>query len=95
MMNWKKILPDFLTKQWDGLFRKAENAMVYFSPAYVSKTNGLFSPLIAVIALIMVIILSGIAIASFFLLFSSLLTLYFILTKVFGIHLDTGEVFAI
>lgn len=94
-MNWKKIIPKFVSNQWDQLFKRVENAMVYFSPSYVSKNDNFFSPLIAIVAIISVIFLAGIAIASFFMLFTSLLVLYFILTKIFGIHLDAGDVFAI
>ncbi|EKD42607.1 MAG: hypothetical protein ACD_73C00085G0003 [uncultured bacterium] len=94
-MHWKKMLPDFISKQLDQLFKRVENAMVFFNPTYVSKSNSFFSPIIAIIALITAIFMVGIAIGSFFMLFSSLLILYFILTKVFGIQLDTGDVFAI
>ncbi len=94
-MNLKDYLPQFITKHWDQLFKKVEGALTYFTPSYISKNNTFFSPLVAVVALILVILLTGIAIGSFFMLFSSLLVLYFILTKIFGIHLEQGDVFAI
>lgn len=89
------FLPDFVLNQWKTWFKRVESALVQFTPPYISKNNSLFSPLVALIALIASIFMIGIAIGSFFTLFSSLLVLYFILTKVFGIHLDTGDVFVI
>lgn len=94
-MKWQDLLPGFVTQQWDKWFKKVDEALVYFTPAYVSKENSLFSPLIAVVALIAAIFLFGLAIGSFFTLFSSLLILYFILTRVFGIHLNPGDIFTV
>lgn len=94
-MNWRRIVPQFFTKQWDHWFKKMEGTLVYFAPSYVSKNNNLFSPVIAVVALITAVVLLGIAMGSFFTLFASLLVLYFILTKIFGLHLDAGDVFVV
>ena len=84
-----------MIQQWDHWFKKVETALVSFTPAYITKNRSLFAPLIAVIAIVMAIILLGIAVGSFFSLFASLLVLYFILTKVFGIRLDIGDVFEV
>lgn len=91
-MKWNTILPDFISRHVDDLIRKVEGALVYFTPSYVRQNNRLFSPVIAVVAVIIAVISMGIAIGSFFSLFSSLLVLYFILTRVFGIRLDTGDI---
>ena len=48
--------------------------------------------LVALIAIIWAIFLLGIAIGSFFMFFSSMLVLYFIITKVFGIRVDLGDI---
>ncbi len=87
-MKWKDFLPQFLTSQWDHWSRKFEEALISFTPSYISKRNTFFSPLIALVALIASIFLLGLAVGSFFTLFTSLLVLYFILTKIFGIRLD-------
>lgn len=94
-MSWRDLFPVFISKQWDSWFKKVEESLVYFTPTYVSKDKGLFSPIIALIALITSIILVGIAVGSFFSLFISLLVLYFILTKIFGISLNPGDVFVV
>ncbi|OGQ08420.1 MAG: hypothetical protein A3G32_10040 [Deltaproteobacteria bacterium RIFCSPLOWO2_12_FULL_40_28] len=94
-MKIKDFLPRFMLRQWEQWFKKMEGALVYFTPSYVAKNNHWFSPLIAVVALIMVVVLVGIAVGSFFSLFASLLVLYFILTKIFGIRLETGDIFVI
>ena len=52
-MTWHTLLPEIVVKYWDDFARKVENALIYFMPAYVSKKSFLFSPLIAVIAIIM------------------------------------------
>lgn len=95
MFNWKAFVPEFVVMQWDTWFKKVENSLIYFTPAYVSKTNTFFSPLVAVIAIIMTIVMLGTALGSFFVLFTSLLVLYFILTKIFGINLEAGDVFVV
>ena len=87
-MKWKDFLPTFFTKQWEYWFGKLEDALISFTPPYISKQNSFFSPLVALIALVASIFLLGLAVGSFFTLFTSLLVLYFILTKVFGIRLD-------
>ncbi len=94
-MSLRNFFPKFITKQWDNWIRKVEEHLVYFTPPYISHQNSLFSPLVALVALIASIVLLGIAIGSFFALFSSLLVLYFILTKVFGIRLDLGDVVSV
>lgn len=94
-MRITDFLPDFFVSQWKHWFKKVEGALVYFTPPYISKNDSLFSPLIAVVAIITAIFMIGIAMGSFFTLFTSLLVLYFILTKVFGIHLDAGDVFVV
>lgn len=94
-MSLRDILPGFITKQWDHWFKKIETALVSFTPPYLPKNSSLFAPLVAVVALIMAIVLVGLSVGSFFVLFSSLLVLYFILTKIFGIRLDMGDVFAV
>ncbi|MBX7147998.1 hypothetical protein K1X76_02840 [bacterium] len=94
-MTWKQFIPGFLTRQWDIWFKKMENALVYFTPTYVTKNDSLFSPLVAVVALILAVFLVGVAIGSFFTLFASLLVLYFILSKIFGIRLDAGDIFVV
>lgn len=94
-MSWRDLLPNFIIKQWDQIFKKIEVALVQFTPAYIKKNNSLFSPIIALIALVNCIILAGIAIGSFFTLLASLLVLYFILTKVFGIQFDQGDIFVV
>ena len=94
-MNWKAVLPKFVVQQWDHWFKKMEAALVSFTPAYITKNRSLFAPLIALVAVVMAIVLLGIAVGSFFSLFASLLVLYFILTKVFGIRLDMGDVFEV
>lgn len=94
-MKWTRIIPDFISKQWSQWFQKIEGALVAFKPHYIAKNNNLFSPLIALIAVIWSIFLVGIAIGSFSTLFASLLVLYFILTKIFGISLETGDVFVV
>lgn len=94
-MSWKKILPNFVSKFWAKWAKKVEDALVVFTPAYVSKNNNFFSPLVALIALITSVFLIGTIIGSFFTLLSSLLVLYFILTRVFGIRLDLGDVFVV
>ena len=91
-MSWRNFVPNFVTHKWDSWFRKVENALVYFTPKYVAKKNTFFSPVIAVVALILAILFLGLAIGAFFVFFSSLLVLYFIITKVFGIQLDLNEV---
>jgi len=91
-MSWKNFVPNFISNKWDDLFKKVEGALVYFTPAYVSKKNTLFSPIIAITAIIWAIFLLGVAIGSFFMFFASLLVLYFIITKIFGIRLDLGDV---
>ncbi|HBF12129.1 MAG TPA: hypothetical protein DDW49_01860 [Deltaproteobacteria bacterium] len=94
-MTWYSFVPDFILKQWDKWFQKAEGSLIYFSPSYISKKNNLFSPLIAIIAIISSIVLIGVAIGSCFTLLASLLVLYFILTKIFGIRLDMGDTFVV
>lgn len=94
-MTWKTILPRFVVKHWDHWFKKVETALVSFTPAYITRNKSLFAPVIALIAIIMAIVLLGIAVGSFFSLFASLLVLYFIITKVFGIRLDIGDVFEV
>ncbi|MBI4411925.1 MAG: hypothetical protein HY541_05525 [Deltaproteobacteria bacterium] len=91
-MKWQDLIPEFITKQWNHWFKKVEGALVFFTPAYVSKKNHFFSPLVALIAIIWAIFLLGIAIGSFVMFFVSLLVLYFIVTKVFGIRIDLGDV---
>lgn len=95
-MKWDKFIPQFLSQQWSYWTQKFEAALVSFTPPYISKQNKFFSPLIALVALIAAIFLLGLAVGSFFTLFTSLLVLYFILTKVFGIRLDMmGDVVAV
>lgn len=91
-MNWRKLVPQFFTKQWNFWVSKVEGSLVTFVPSYVSKENTLFSPLISLVALITAILVTGLAIGSFFTLFTSLLVLYFIMTKIFGIDLELGDV---
>ena len=91
-MKLKDFIPNFVTKQWNKWFNKVEEALVYFTPTYFPKENTLFSPIVAVVGLIAAIFLMGLAIGSFFTLFTSLLVLYFILTKVFGIRFDMMDV---
>lgn len=94
-MKWRSLLPDFIGKTWEHWFKKMEMALVSFTPPYISRNNNLFAPLIALVAIIMAIVLVGVAVGSFFSLFASMLVLYFILTKVFGIRLDLGDVFVV
>ena len=94
-MRLKDLLPGFIAKQWEKWFNKVEAALIYFTPTYVPQDNSLFSPLVAVVALIASIFLLGLAIGSFFTLFTSLLVLYFILTKVFGIRFDMMDVVSV
>ncbi|MBI2339156.1 MAG: hypothetical protein HYU99_02155 [Deltaproteobacteria bacterium] len=91
-MKWQNFVPEFVVNQWNHWFKKVEGALVYFIPPYVSRKNTFFSPLIALVALIWAIFLLGIAIGSFFMFFASLLVLYFIVTKVFGVRIDLGDV---
>lgn len=72
-----------------------EQALVYFKPAYLSQNHQWFSPVVAIVALIMTIVLIGVALTSFMSLFISLLVLYFIITKIFGIELAAPDVFRV
>lgn len=74
---------------------RVDVALAPFAPAYISKKPTFFSPIVALVALIFSIYLIGVAIGSFFTLFTSLLVLYFILTKIFGIQLEAGDVFVV
>jgi len=94
-MRIKDYIPKFLTRQWKNWSKKVEKALVLFTPDYAKTSNHLFAPVIAVVAVIMTILLIGVAIGSFFSLFSSLLVLYFIFTKIFGIRLDASDVFVV
>lgn len=94
-MKWTDFIGEYVSKQWSTWAKRIEAALVSFTPPYISRHNSFFSPLVALIALITAIVLVGLAIGSFFVLFSSLLILYFILTKVFGIRLDFGDVLVV
>ncbi len=91
-MTLRDFIPKFITKQWDQWTKKLEEGLIQFAPSYIPRKNTFFSPLIAVVALIMAIVLVGLAFGSFFTLFTSLLVLYFILTKIFGLRLDLADV---
>jgi hypothetical protein len=94
-MKWKKIIPEFISKSWEKWFYKVENALVLFQPTYISKQKDYFSPIVMVVALISIIFCIGIAITSFFLLFTSLLVLYFILSRVFGLDLSKEPIIVV
>lgn len=95
IMKWPHFFPPFISKYWESWIRKVEEGLTSFTPLYISRRNSFFSPLVALVALIASIVLLGIAIGSFFSLFSSLLVLYFILTKVFGIRLDMADIVSV
>lgn len=94
-MTLRDFIPKFVVNQWDNWAKKIEEGLVYLTPPYISRHNSFFSPLVALVALITAIVLFGVAIGSFVTLFTSLLVLYFILTKVFGIRLDMGDVVSV
>ena len=91
-MTLLDFIPKFISKQWNQWTKKLEESLVHFTPSYIPKQNSFFSPLVAVVAVIVTIVLLGLAFGSFFTLFTSLLVLYFILTKVFGVRLDLADV---
>ena len=95
LVKWTDFISEYVSKQWSTWARRIEATLVSFTPPYISRHNNFFSPLVALVALITAIVLVGLAIGSFFVLFSSLLILYFILTKVFGVRLDFGDVLVV
>jgi hypothetical protein len=56
------------------------------------RNRGLFAPVVMVLAVLWAIVTAGLAVGSFFTLFLSLLILYFIITRVFGIQLNLDDV---
>lgn len=76
--------------KWYKNFERSQNQIANFNP--LQKNTSLLKPFIFAAALLSTILASGIAIGSFFALFFSLLFLYFILTKVFGIQLNFDDV---
>lgn len=94
-MKWKNLVPEFLGRYWAICSKKLEGTLAQFTPSYITKNNNIFSPIIAVVALLALVFFAGLALGSFVTLFSSLLILYFVLTKVFGIHIDQGDVFSV
>lgn len=56
------------------------------------KGQGLLAPLVFIIALLWVIVTIGLAFGSLLVFFCSLLVLYFVFTKIFGVKLNWDEV---
>lgn len=94
-MEWKKYVPKFVTKSWQKWTEKANLALVAFKPTHIPKNSQYFSPVVVVIALITVIFGIAIAITSFLTLFTSLLVLYFVLSKIFGLDFNPNQVYTV
>lgn len=71
---------------------RLDQALAAFRPVFLRRDNGFLSPVILILAVLWAIVTTGVAIGSFFTLFLSLLILYFIVTRVFGIHLNLDDV---
>lgn len=93
----KKILGDLFSgfsvqDLFQSFSERLEQALTVFRPMFLKRDNGLLSPVILILAVLWAIVTMGVAIGSFFSLFFSLLILYFIVTRVFGIHLNLDDV---
>jgi hypothetical protein len=84
MNTWKRTL-----NQWFQSWSKTvEIALMPFQTYTIRTHQGLFSPLIFVVAVLWTLLTVGTAIGAFVTFFGSLLVLYFILTKVFGVEFE-------
>lgn len=72
--------------------KTVETAIQPFHGQTLKKEQGLFAPIIFIVAVLWTILTVGIAIGSLFTLFGSLLVLYFIITRIFGIDVNLSEV---
>lgn len=76
-------------REWSGTLEKAR---AKFKPSMFKKDQHLFAPIVFIIALIWTIVMVGLAIGSMVTLFCSLLILYFILSRIFGINMTWEDV---
>ena len=90
LVDWVSgIHPRQLLKFWT---RKMDRALSKIRYESSTKTRGGFAPVLLVVAALWSLGAIGVAIGSFLSLILSLLTLYFIFTKLFGIQLNLDEI---
>lgn len=87
-MRWKDFITTLVTRHWNNWFKKVERTLTLFTSPYVPQENHYFSPVKTLLAVITSIILLAVAIGSFCSVVISLIVIYFILTRFFGIDFD-------
>ncbi len=92
MKNWKTTVSDFYNTYLKFLGRDLSRAIDRFKGGSMQKNQGLLAPLIFIIAVLWTIVTIGLAFGSLLTFFCSLLVLYFIFTKIFGVNLDLSDV---
>lgn len=94
----KTLITDFFTqfskqkKHFTGWYQSFEQSANTLSQRHILQNHALLKPLIFVGAILTTIVSSGIAIGAFFTLIFSLLFIYFVMTKIFGIELGFHDV---
>jgi hypothetical protein len=88
LRNMKLRLPRF---NWPFWRRKLEVQLMAFSGVPHSKLKGQANPIVILVAVLWSIVTIGVSLGSFFTLFASLLLLYFLLTRIFGLDFKKFE----
>lgn len=81
--------PRQLIRKWT---RKMDRTLSKIHYENIAGRRGVKSPFVMVLATLASIVAVGIALGSFFSLILSLLTVYFIFTKLFGIHINLDDI---
>jgi|APSaa5957512535_1039671.scaffolds.fasta_scaffold70207_3 hypothetical protein len=92
MGNLKEVLQTLYQRSFHKWSKNIEQTIVNYKPRSILRERKLFAPMIFVIASLITIVSMGIALGSLLSLFCSLLILYFVFSKIFGIRLDIGDV---
>ena len=95
MGNLKEVLQTLYQRSFHKWSKNIEQTIVNYKPRSILRERKLFAPMIFVIASLITIVSMGIALGSLLSLFCSLLILYFVFSKIFGIIPSLDEILKI